>query len=99
MSNNSKQNMPQKDKTKRVSKAWSGTLPKGATNTIRSKIEDKLTEEKLKDRKNAANANTPWAPSGPERIEIAYGKFLLWARQGEDVSKIHCLLAVVLRKA
>ena len=31
-----------------MEKAQSGTLPKGATNTIRSKIEDKLTESKLK---------------------------------------------------
>ena len=65
---------------KRRSKARSGTLPKGATNTIRSKIEDKLTGEKLKDRENAAYANTPWAPSGLERIEVAYGKVPLWAR-------------------
>ncbi len=48
-------------------------MPKGAENTIRSKIEDKLTEEKLKDGGSAAYANTPWAPSGPERIEVACG--------------------------
>ena len=41
--------------------------------TIRSKIEDKLAEEKLKDRGSAANANAPWAPSGPERIYWAQG--------------------------
>ena len=38
--------------------------------TIRSKIEKKLTKEKLRDRENAAHPNTPWAPSGPERIYI-----------------------------
>ena len=44
-------------RTKRAKKrdgAWSRTLPQGAENTIRSKIEDKPTEEKLKDRGNAA---------------------------------------------
>jgi len=59
-----------------------GTLPQGPGNTIRSKIEDKLTEEKLKDRESAAHANTPWAPSGPERIEVAYGKVPLRALEG-----------------
>ena len=42
-------------------------------------IEDKLTEEKLKYTESAAHANTPWAPSGPERIEVAFGKVPLWA--------------------
>ena len=65
---------------KKRAQGRSGTLPKGATNTIRSKIEDKLTEEKLKDRESAAHANTPWAPSGPERIEVACGKVSLRAR-------------------
>jgi hypothetical protein len=48
-------------RTKRYLKKWkkrdgarSGTLPQGAENTIRSKIEDKLTEEKLNDRESAA---------------------------------------------
>ena len=45
-----------------------GTLTQGPGNTIRSKIENKLTEEKLKDRESATDPNTPWAPSGPERI-------------------------------
>ena len=36
--------------------------------TIRSKTEDKLTEEKPIDRQSAAYPNTPWALSGPERI-------------------------------
>ena len=48
--------------------AQCGTLPQGPGKTIRSKIEDTLTEEKLKDRESATYANTPWAPSGPERI-------------------------------
>ena len=64
------------DRTKRGSKSQSGTLPKGATNTIRSKIESKLTEEKLKDRENAAHPNTPWAPSGSERIKVPAARFL-----------------------
>ena len=41
--------------------------------TKRSKVEDKLTEEKLIDRESAAHPNTPWAPSGPERIYWAQG--------------------------
>ena len=57
----------EKDRKQRE-KDRSGTLPKGATNTIRSKIEENLTEEKQSDRDSAANPNTPWAPSGPERI-------------------------------
>ena len=36
--------------------------------TIRSKIEKKLTKGKLRDRESVAYPNTPWAPSGPERI-------------------------------
>ena len=56
-------------------KSWCGSLPRCAENTIRSKIEDKLT-----DRGRAENANTPWAPSGPERIEAACGKVPLQAR-------------------
>ena len=70
---------------KKREKDRGGTLTQGPGNTIRSKIEDKLTEEKLKDRESAANPNTPWAPSGPERIEVAYGKVPLRARAGEDV--------------
>ena len=69
--------MPKKERTER-DPAWGGTLPQGAENTIRSKIEDKLTEEKLKDRENAANPNTPWAPSGPERIELPAARFRTW---------------------
>ena len=38
-----------------MEKARCGSVPKGATNTIRSNIEDKLTEEKNKDRESAAN--------------------------------------------
>ena len=38
--------------------------------TIRSKIEKKLTEGKLRDRESAAYPNTPWAHSGLERIYI-----------------------------
>ena len=62
-------------------------MPDGAPNTIRSKIEDKLTEEnklteeKLKYRGSAAHANTPWAPSGLKRIEFAYGKVPLQAHR------------------
>ena len=73
-------------------------MPQGPGNTIRSKIEDKLTEEKLKDRESAAYANTPWAPSGPERIEVACGKVPLQARAGEDVCENTYFLAVVSRK-
>ena len=70
-----------KQKKTRGSGARSGTLPQGPGNTIRSKIEDKLTEEICKDRENAAHANTPWAPSGPERIEFACGKVPLQAHR------------------
>ena len=59
--------MRNKIETKRE-KAGCGNVPKGPGDTIRSKIEDKLTEEELKDRESVANPNTPWAPSGPERI-------------------------------
>ena len=50
------------------------SVPQGPGDTIRSKIEDQLTKEKLKDRESAAHPNTPWAPSGPERIELPEGK-------------------------
>ena len=59
---------------KKREKARSGTLPGGARGHKRSKIEYKLTEENLIDRERAAKSNTPWAPSGPERIEVARGK-------------------------
>ena len=72
--------------------ARSGNVPKGAENTIRSKIEDKLTEEKLKDRGSAAHANTPWAPSGPERIEFACGKVPLRALKDGGVRRPGCLV-------
>ena len=83
-------------------------LPKCAENTIRSKIEDKLTEEKLKDRGSAAYANTPWAPSGPERIEFACGKVPLRAHRDGGVRRSgrlkcnhdkirHCVLCFVSR--
>ena len=77
--------------------AQSGTLPLGPGNTIRSKIEDKLTEEKLKDRESAANVNTPWAPSGPERIQVARGKVPLWAKAGEVVfeGKCSCIWGII----
>ena len=68
MRKNSNETHEKQKVEKKREKARCGSLPKGATNTIRSKIEDKLTEEKLKDRENAAYPNTPWAPSGPERI-------------------------------
>ena len=55
---------------KKREKAQCGTLPRGAENAIRSKIEDELTEEKLRDRESTAHPNTPWAPSGLERIEL-----------------------------
>ena len=95
VSNNSDKKKKKETKTKYKKKekrqsAQGGDEPDGAPNTIRSKIEDKLTEEnklteeKLKDRESAAHANTPWAPSGPERIEVAYGKVPLQARAGED---------------
>ena len=38
---------------KKRKKARCGLLPQGPGNTIRSKIEDKITEEKLNDRENA----------------------------------------------
>ena len=53
---------------KKMQSGRSGDVPKGAENTIRSKIEDKLTQEEIKDRGSAAYPNTPWAPSGLERI-------------------------------
>ena len=84
--------------SKKMAKGWSGTLPQGARNTIRSKIEDKLTEEKLKDGESVAYASTPWASSGPERIVVAYGKVPLQARAGEDVCENTYFLAVVSRK-
>ena len=43
------------DKTKERAKR--GSVPKGPGDTIRSKIEDKLTEEKQKDRETAAHPN------------------------------------------
>ena len=55
--------------------------------TKRSKIEDKLTENKLIDRENAAHPNTPWAPSGPERIEFASGKVPLRAHRDGGVRR------------
>ena len=67
-------------------------MPKGAENTIGSKIEDKLTEEKIKGRGSAAHPNTPWAPSGPERIEFAYGKVPLRAHREGRVRKTGCLV-------
>ena len=79
-------NMRKKIEKKRVL-GQSGTLPLGPGNTIRSKVEDELTEAKLKDRESTAHSNTPWAPSGLERIEVAYGKVPLRARGGEDVCK------------
>ena len=89
--------MPPKNRKKRV-RAGCGSVPQGATNTIRSKIEDKPTEEKIKDRESAAHPNTPWAPSGTDRIEVAYGKVPLRARAGEDVCEISYFLEVVSRK-
>ena len=60
--------MPPKDR-KKEGPTWSGTLPQGAWNTIRSKIKDKRTEEELKDKESADKfANAPWAPSSLERI-------------------------------
>ena len=50
------------------SQAWSSLVAPG--DTKRSKIEEQITKEKLRDRENAANPNTPWAPSGPERIYV-----------------------------
>ena len=46
--------------------------------TLRSKTEKKLTKTK-KEREIAAYATTPWAPPGPERIEVAHGKVPLRA--------------------
>jgi hypothetical protein len=77
-----------KKRGKKRDPARSGNLPQGPVNTIRSKIEDKLTEEKLKDRGSAENANTPWAPSGPERIEFAYGKGPLRAHREGQGAKV-----------
>ena len=64
-----------------------GTLTQGPGDTIRSKIEDKLTEVKLKHRESATYPNTPWAPSGLERIEVpaaiphpALVRICWWAR-------------------
>ena len=71
---NRKNNIRKKIEKKRE-KDQSGTLTQGARNTIRSKIEDILTEGKLKDREGVANPNTPWAPSGQERIELPAAKF------------------------
>ena len=82
----------------RGSGAKCGTLPQETGNTIRSKIEDKLTEETLKNRENAAHANTPWAPSGPERIEVAYGKVPLWARGERMFAKLLVFKVVVSRE-
>jgi hypothetical protein len=75
-----------------MEESWCGKLPRCAENTIRSKIEDKLTEEKLKDRENAAHANTPWAPSSPERIEFACGKVPLRAHRDGGVRRSGCLV-------
>ena len=97
MRNNSKKTCEQKDR-KKEGQGPERNVPQGPGNTIRSKIEDKLTEEKLKDRESAAHPNTPWAPSGPERIEVAYGKVPLRARAGEDVCENTYFLAVVSRK-
>ena len=63
-------------------RAKRGSVPKGPGDTIRSKVEDKLTGEKLKDRESAAHPIMSWAPSGPERIKVAYGKVPLWAMGG-----------------
>ena len=70
-----------KSRKEKLEKIRCGTLPRGAENTIRSKMEDKLTEEKLKDKGSAAYPNTPWAPLGPERIELACGKVPLRAHR------------------
>ena len=70
-----------KKREKKEARGAERDLPKCAENTIRSKIEDKLTEEKLKYKESAANPNTPWAPSGPERIEFACGKVPLWTHR------------------
>ena len=77
---------------KKEGPARSGNLPQGAGNTTRSKIDDKLTEEKLKDRENATYPNTPWAPSGPERIEFACGKVPLQALKDGGVQRPGCLV-------
>ena len=83
---------------KKRERARCGTLPQGPGNTIRSKIEDKLTEDKLKDRESAAHANTLWAPSDPERIEVAYGKVPLRASGAAVFLEYICFSPVVLRK-
>ena len=61
--------------------------------TIRSKIENKLTEEKLRDRESAAYPNTPRAPSGPERIYWARAPpppgFLGKATRGSGTGALH----------
>ena len=85
--NSNEQKTNEKYRNKKVRGA-ERDLPKCAENTIRSKIEDKLTEEKLKDRESAANPNTPWAPSGPERIEFAYDKVPLRAHREGRVRKV-----------
>ena len=85
-------NKSDKKHAKKMEQSRCGTLPRCAENTIRSKIEDKLTEEKLKDRGSAADANTPWAPSGPERIEFACGKVPLWAHRDGGLRRTGCLV-------
>ena len=68
-----------------------GTCRWGRRSKIEDKLteENKLTEERIRDRESAAHANTPWAPSGPERIEVAYGKVPLWAWGERMFAKIH----------
>ena len=67
-------------------------MTQGPGTPIRSKIEDKPTEEKLKDRESATYPNTPWAPSGPERIEVACGKVPLQAHRDGGVRRPGCLV-------
>ena len=78
---------------KKRERAKRGSVPKGPGDTIRSKIEDKLTEEKLKDVETAAHPNTPWAPSVPERIELACGKVPLRAHRDGGVRRTGCLVS------
>ena len=68
-------NMPTKRYKKRESGTERGSVPQGPGDTIRLKMEDKLTEEKLKDRESATHPNTPWAPSAPKRMEVPAASF------------------------
>ena len=49
-------------------------------------LEERVNEERMKEERVKAECttekdpNTPWAPAGPERIKVAYGKVPLRAR-------------------